>query len=232
MSKLHQSVLLSGGMDSVAALHWAKKNSRSCRAIGFAYGQPNRDNELTIAGHICAGLGVPFAMIALAETLHTGAGLMRGIVDHDQTKPGLTSPAFLPGRNAVFLTVAAAHACSWFKVGTIDLVVGATRDDQDGFPDCTQRFFDLMSTTIKHGYEREIRIHAPWVAMPKSEVCITASDAARYDITRSWSCYRSDGPCGKCSPCVLRSHAFRAAGLVDTSAPATMFGGDPGRSAR
>lgn len=227
---LHQScVLLSGGMDSTAALHWAKANSRFCRAIGFAYGQQNRDRELTMAGRACEALGVEFTAIALAETLHTGVGIMRGIPAHDPNST-VTSRAFVPGRNAVFCTVAAAHAASWFPVGTIDLVVGACLDDANGFPDCRATFFQYLATAMQHGYDRHVNIHTPFVAMTKAQIVASASPEARRAIAQSWSCYAGGlVPCKACSACVLRKVAFDAEGVVDECAAPAMFGGDPHR---
>lgn len=226
---LHQAcVLLSGGMDSVAALHWARARAHAVRAISFDYGQPNRDNEVTIAGVIAGDLGVPLVRVCTADALATRLGLLRAVPDHDPSALG-TSRAFVPGRNAVFLTVAAAHAAAWWSTGTIDLIVGATADDAAGFPDCRARFFDALAVAIRVGHAREVTIRAPFVAMSKAEMVAAATPAARADIARSWSCYRREGPCGTCTPCVLRRDAFAAAGLADACARPKLFGGDPHR---
>jgi 7-cyano-7-deazaguanine synthase len=227
---LHQAcVLLSGGLDSVAALHWTRPRAQALRAICFDYGQPNRDHEVAIAGRICADLGVPLVRLALADTLATGLGLLAGVTDHEAGRLG-EHPAFLPGRNAVFLTVAAAHAASWWKAGTLDLVVGANADDAAGFPDCRARFFEACAGAIRVGHGREVEIRAPFLGMRKAEIAATAATTeARRDIARSWSCYRKAGPCGACTPCVLRREALATAGIVDTCAPAVMHGGDPAR---
>jgi 7-cyano-7-deazaguanine synthase len=225
----HAVVLLSGGMDSVAALHWAKERAATVRAIGFHYGQPNRDQETTAAQRIAKDLGVPHALIVTADTLHTGQGLLRGVADHDPAAMGV-SRAFVPGRNAVFLSIAAAHAASWHPVGTIDLVIGACADDAVGFPDCRANFFVACERMLCLGYGREFRVRSPFVDRTKGQIVSEASDAARRDIARSWSCYRGDGPCGTCTPCVLRRDAFATNNLIDESRPASMHGGDPHRS--
>lgn len=227
MSTVRQRcVLLSGGMDSVAALHWSIAQGGTVRAICFDYGQPNRDNELYAAQATAARRSVPLAREHLADAVRTGAGLFRGVKDHDDAHQGL-HPAFVPGRNAVFLSIAAAHAATWFPVGTIALVVGANADDARGFPDCGQSFFHTLARALSRGTAREIEIEAPFVGMTKAGIVAQASDAAREDMARSWSCYRGDRvPCGTCSPCVLRAAAFSLVGLADRSAPAIMHGGD------
>jgi 7-cyano-7-deazaguanine synthase len=228
----HACVLLSGGMDSVAALHWARERAQGkVRAVAFDYGQPNRDHELTAGHAICAELGIPYARLALADTLNTGAGLLRSIHDHDPAAMGVHR-AFVPGRNAVFLTVAAAHACTWWVSGRVDLVVGACADDHDGFPDCRENFFAALERAICRGYGRDVRVNAPFVKTSKADILAQASEAARADLARSWSCYRREGPCGTCTPCVLRAGAFAAAGVEDRTARAVMCGGDPVREKR
>lgn len=220
-------VLLSGGMDSTAALHLEDKGG--LRAIGFRYGQPNADHELVAAGLLCERLAISYAITSLADGLGTRLGLLGTIRDHDPLNHGEHS-AFLPGRNAVFLSVAAAHAASWWPTGKIVLVVGACLQDASGFPDCRSEFFAAMSNVLGIGMGREVEIRAPFLAMTKTEILRHASPAARVSISRSWSCYRSDGPCGTCTPCVLRREAFTSAGVIDRTARAKMFGGDPHRT--
>lgn len=227
----HACVLLSGGFDSTAALLWALANRPDVRAIAFAYGQPHRDAELYAAGRAARGLGVRLTTLALADTLLTGAGLLGGVQDHDPSRTGGTNRAFLPGRNAVFLSVAAAHVCAWWPQGTVELVVGFSKEDAAGFPDCRVSFVAAMATVLRHAVSREIRIAAPFIDRAKADVLRSfASDpAALAHLSASWSCYRGVGPCGACSACVQRAAAFTAVGVVDASAPPVMTGGDPAR---
>lgn len=226
MSAIRQRcVLLSGGLDSTAALHRSLAQDGDVRAVCFDYGQPNRDHELFAAEATAKRLGVRCTRLALADTIRTGAGLLRAVTDHDPTAMGVHR-AFVPGRNAVFLSIAAAHAATWWTAGTIALVVGANADDAAGFPDCVARFFVPMARALSHGTAREIIVETPFVDRTKAQIIREATDAARADMTRSWSCYRGDGPCGACSPCVLRAAAFQAAGLADEAVRATMHGGD------
>lgn len=228
----HAVVLLSGGMDSVAALHWAReKQPLTLRAIGFAYGQPNRDHELTAARGFCDAMGVQFEYVAASPAMPKGAGILKdgAPLDHDPEHLGL-SRAFVPGRNAIFLTLAAAFACRWSSAGTIDLVIGANKDDSQGFPDCRPNFMVHINRALSVGYGREFNIRTPFIDRTKRQILAMSSDAAKVDIARSWSCYRSEGPCGVCTPCVLRREAFDSVGLVDECVRVTMGGGDRHRS--
>lgn len=221
-------VLLSGGADSTAALCLAIGRYAEVAAIGFDYGQPNRDHEMTAAQRIAGAVGVPFARIVMADTIATGRGLLGAVRDHDPTATGL-NPAFVPGRNAVFLTAAAAHACSRWPSGNLAVVIGATGEDSAGFPDCRRGFFDVLSLALRYGYAREITIDAPFTKLSKAEVIAQLDESSRDIVATSWSCYRASGPCGACTACMVRAAAFAELGLKDFCAPERLTGGDPER---
>ncbi len=228
----HAVVLLSGGMDSVVCLHWSLRAYGHVRAIGFDYGQPNRDAELTVAQRIAERNDVCSVRVCLADALRAerGRGLMAGVVDHGEGPDGgAEHPAFVPGRNALFLVTAAAHAACWWSYVAIDLVIGANEDDAAGFPDCRPEALDLLAYAISLSCARSFRIVAPFAEKTKREIAGGLSPADIEDVCSSWSCYRGDGPCGRCTPCVLRRDAFAAAGLVDACAPVRLHGGDPAR---
>lgn len=227
-------VLLSGGLDSVAALHHALTRYAEVRAIGFSYGQPHRNAEMTIAYGVAARRHVPFTELALADALSTRAGLLRAVGDHVET--GSLNPAFVPGRNIVFLSLAAAHALAWWTTGGVDLIIGACAEDASGFPDCREDALGKMTMTLREACARDVRVVAPFVNSTKASILMrfAASPFAIDDIQRSWSCYRGDvsGPCNTCTACVARARAFEATGLEDLSTHPMMHGGDPGRDAR
>lgn len=218
-------VLLSGGLDSTAALHWALEGRAEVRAIGFDYGQPSRDHELAAADACCRRRGVAFVRLALADTIATRRGLLGSVPDHASARAA-PHGAFVPGRNAVFLAVAAAHAAAWWP-DAFDLAIGATADDAAGFPDCRAAFFDAMAATLRAALARDVAVVAPWRDVTKVDLVGRAGHAAVIeDIAASWSCYRREGPCGTCTPCVLRRAAFVAHGIVDRCAPARLIGGE------
>jgi 7-cyano-7-deazaguanine synthase len=228
MSANKACVLVSGGMDSIAALHWANTAYPNLIAILFDYGQQNADQELTAAGMAAEKISVPRIRIALADSLPKGRGILHHVEDHDGRDDGV-SPAFVPGRNLVFLTCAAAHASVYWNNGSFDMVIGANTQDARRFPDCRPGAFTKLAETLRHGIGREVSIVAPWIDRTKTQILLSLDAAGRDAASRSWSCYRSTGPCGKCSACVLRSEAFVGAGIDDLCAPVRMTGGDPGR---
>jgi len=223
------AVLLSGGMDSVAALWWARAHYSRVAAILIDYGQANRDQELTAAYQAAEAAGAHYNLrFCIADSLPRGQGILAGVRDHDEKAHGL-SPAFVPGRNLVMLTIAAAHACTLFPNGNIDLVIGACKEDAAGFPDCRESVLAKLAEALRAGNARQLGIVAPWVHRTKAEILGLLHKDALESVSRSWSCYRGDGPCLKCSACVLRARAFEAAGLIDRCAQPVMSGGDPSR---
>ncbi|PIQ21418.1 MAG: 7-cyano-7-deazaguanine synthase QueC, partial [Cytophagales bacterium CG18_big_fil_WC_8_21_14_2_50_42_9] len=99
-------VLFSGGQDSTTCLYWAKKQFNTVEALGFRYGQKH-DVELRQAEIIAAQAQVPFRVLDITGMLQGSA-----LTEHDKA---MAAPhelnenlpaSFVPGRNAVFLTIA------------------------------------------------------------------------------------------------------------------------------
>jgi 7-cyano-7-deazaguanine synthase len=232
---LRACVLLSGGMDSVACLHWAKaQDYDEVRAVGFSYGQAHRDAELVSAGRAAHDAQVLFEVVEIADGLH--GGILGGVVPHDEQNLGINR-AFVPGRNLVFLSLALSRSSQWWPFGAIDLVIGSCKDDAAGFPDCRGSFFSSASETMSAAIDRAVQIVAPWAEKTKArvlrEIELLGPDAL-IAVQQSWSCYRglgaSMGPCGNCTACVMRRRAFLEVGIEDRSTVPRMFGGDPGRA--
>lgn len=222
-------VCLSGGLDSTAALCWARRTGDAVHAILFDYGQPNRDRELACAARVCTALRVPRTSIVLAESLPRASGLLRAVEDHDGKTEG-RSQAFVPGRNAVFAVSAAAHAAARFPAGDLSIVLGCNGDDARRFDDCTPEFMRLLEPLLRAATGRRVHVVTPWGAMPKSKVLGLVHPHDLDLVAESWSCYRGgERPCGSCSACALRAEAFVANGLLDASRADPMTGGDPHR---
>jgi 7-cyano-7-deazaguanine synthase len=223
-------VLLSGGLDSVAALHSVLETGWETAAVSFSYGQPQRDQELAAAQKIAERRGVPWA------SLHLG-NAVRGHVALDAPAPGLASVgvsrANLAARNAIMLSTACAHAARLWPAEPsrhVHLVIGCNVDDARGFPDCRQDFLGPMGRALSAAVAPlfTAHIHAPWAEKTKAEIvawCAARPDAAA-DIADSVSCYAGTA-CGTCDACTLRA---RAGGPRDGTT--SLQGGDPAREAR
>ena len=128
-------VLFSGGQDSTTCLYWAFHHFDRVEAIGFDYGQRHAV-ELRQARLIAEQADVPYTVLDLAGTL-TGSALTEA--DQDVNAAHALAPdlpaSFVPGRNAVFLSLAAAHA---FTRGIHHLVGGMCQTDYSGYPEYPQ----------------------------------------------------------------------------------------------
>jgi queuosine biosynthesis protein QueC len=202
-------VLLSGGLDSVAALLLETKHGADrVEAVFFRYGQPMMEREYGSAKRVCEELGVTLHMRNLEPVFHAfRAGLMASpATGRDETGK---DTAFLPGRNSVLLSVAASMADQLWPQGS-KLVVGFNRGDAEGFPDCRAGFCNLLETSLLAGGS-QVRIRAPWVNVTKPAIVewVRREMPGRLALLeQSWSCYSGTGPCGVCTACVTRAEAF------------------------
>jgi 7-cyano-7-deazaguanine synthase len=220
MSSLQEKalVLLSGGQDSTTCLHWAvrKFGRGSVAAVSFDYGQRHRI-ELECAADIAADARVNYTSLpidtfaALGGDALTDAGIE--VADEVDAESGLPN-TFVPGRNLVFLTFAAAYA--WQRdIG--NLVTGVAQTDYSGYPDCRQETLDSLQQTLRLGMESDVIIHAPLMHLSKKETVELAAELGALDaMALTHTCYNgSRPPCGKCPACMLRAKGFAEAGIED-----------------
>lgn len=201
-------ILLSGGMDSVAALRWCidgegSRYYRPVLAVGFDYDQPHRQRELTAAAGAADRAGVPFETLIVPPL---SGGIMSGNVAGEVDG---RARAFVPGRNAIFVAMAAARAAA---IGATAVMIGSNRDDR-AFPDCTPEFIRDFGRALKVA-GLDVHLVAPWSTYTKAGIATWARERpeAWTEVLRSWSCYLGgDVPCGECGACVLRREALDAA---------------------
>jgi 7-cyano-7-deazaguanine synthase len=177
-------VLFSGGQDSTTCLYWAKRHFGRVEALGFRYGQKH-EVELRQAALIADKAGVPFRVMDLNGLLHGSA-----LLEHDkdvsaQHELNENLPAsFVPGRNAVFLTVACSYA---YTRNITDLVGGMCQTDYSGYPDCRRVFVDSLQTTMSLALSTDLRIHTPLMYLTKAETWKLAYDLGVLDVVRDLS---------------------------------------------
>lgn len=211
-------VLLSGGQDSTTCLHWAIREfgRDSVSAVAFDYGQRHR-TELECAAAIAANAGIKFTLLpidtfaALGGDALTEAGIE--VANEVDTESGLPN-TFVPGRNVVFLTFAAAYA--WQKdIG--NLVTGVAQTDYSGYPDCRQETLASLQQTLRLGMESDVIIHTPLMHLSKKETVELAVELGALDaMALTHTCYNgARPPCGECSACLLRAKGFAEAGIED-----------------
>ena len=207
-------VVLSGGQDSTTCLFWAKKKFLEVETITFDYGQRHKI-ELEAAKKISEIAKVKNRVISINTFGELGGNALTGEEEVEATSgDGELPNTFVPGRNLVFLTFAAAYA---HQRGIQHIVTGVCQTDYSGYPDCRQNTIDALQVAINLGMESQVKIHTPLMWMTKAETVHLADEVEALDAM-AWShtCYNgSTPPCEKCPACELRKKGFDDAGIKD-----------------
>ena len=211
-------VVLSGGQDSTTCLYWAldKFGSDTVEAITFDYGQRHRV-ELGCAARVAEFAGVSHMVMPIDTFAALGGNALTdqniGVQKDAVIETDLPN-TFVPGRNIVFLTFAAAYA--WQR-NIEHLVTGVAQTDYSGYPDCRQETIEALQLTIRLGMASNVVIHTPLMSLSKKETVLLARDLGALEaMALTHTCY--DGrrpPCGECPACVLRARGFDEAGIED-----------------
>ena len=149
-------VLFSGGLDSTTCLYWALAQGYECEALTVSYGQKH-EREVQAARIIAERLGVKQHFVRLDFPWLSSSSL----VDKEQEIPdfsleeitsGQIPSTYVPGRNLVFLSVAASLMDA---VQADAIVAGPNAIDFSGYPDCTPMFFQAAAEAINRGTSDE-----------------------------------------------------------------------------
>jgi 7-cyano-7-deazaguanine synthase len=205
-------VLHSGGLDSSVALLLAAQAGRPVLSLGFDYAQLH-SVELLYAAALCGKHGIPRRVIRVEWDKPAGLGVPR----HRSLEEMSATPssAFLPARNAVFLTLAAAQAAG---VGATELWLGVNALDYSGYPDCRPKFLAAFEVMLAAAVPAPPRVVAPLVSKTKPQIAELAHTLG-IGPGETWSCYDPQltpagiQPCAVCDACKLHAHAWQHHGL-------------------
>ena len=206
-------VLLSGGQDSATCLAVAAQYHQSIHCVCFDYGQRHKI-EMASSHKLAQLAGASFQIIDLTFM----AGLSDSAMIHAnqpiKQDEGELPSTFVPGRNALFLTVAAMVA---HQVNAKEIYTGVCQTDYSGYPDCREDFIHSQMTTINLAMETNIAIKTPLMHLTKAQTVLLMKDLGQlawYQHTHT--CYEGTQPaCGKCPACKLRLKGFDQAGISD-----------------
>lgn len=208
-------VLLSGGMDSTAALYWARQEHEVAGAVSFDYGSKHNAREITHARWHCEKLGVPHEVVALpfvnelftSDLLQSGGEVPEGhYADANMRR------TVVPFRNGIMLAIACGLAESR---GARALVIAAHAGDHAIYPDCREDFMRAMGAAMKAGTYEQVELLRPFIHLDKTAIARLGHDLG-VDFGMTWSCYKGgELHCGRCGTCVERRESFLNAGLVD-----------------
>jgi 7-cyano-7-deazaguanine synthase len=227
-------ILLSGGLDSATVLALASEQGFACHCLSLDYGQRHKA-ELHAAHRVAIALGAVAHRVLKLDLGQLGGSALTDAsiaVPTAGVRPGIPA-TYVPARNTIMLSLALA----WAEVlGAQDIFVGVNAVDYSGYPDCRpefiQAFEKLANLATKVAVEgKAMRVHAPLIAMSKSEI-ITTGIRLGLDFSLTVSCYQADElgrACGICDACRLRKDGFAEANLTD---PTRYIGGNSGMPSR
>lgn len=221
-------VLFSGGQDSTTCLAWALDRFSHVETVGFDYGQRHRI-ELDCRARVRKRIAAQFPRWAprLGPDHLLQVDVLGRISDTALTSDaeialqadGLPN-TFVPGRNLLFLTLAAALG---YRRGIPVLVGGMCETDYSGYPDCRDSTMRAMQQALALGIDRPFVIETPLMWLDKAatwELAQRLGGDALTDIIRedTHTCYRGERGemhawghgCGSCPACELRARGYAA----------------------
>lgn len=219
-------VLFSGGQDSATCLAWALSRFSHVETLGFDYGQRHRV-ELDVRPRVLSGfsniadwrhkLGQDHVLDLAVLGQVSQTALTQNVAIAMQAN-GLPN-TFVPGRNILFMTFAAALA---YRRGIKHLVTGVCETDYSGYPDCRDDTMKAVQVALNLGMENRFVIHTPLMWIDKAqtwELAESLAGKALVELIReeTHSCYNGDRShhhewgygCGTCPACELRAQGWQ-----------------------
>jgi len=226
MNKDGALVLFSGGQDSTTCLAWALARFERVETVGFDYGQRHR-SEMEVRPRLLAAIREGFPdwapklgedhVLSLDVLKQIGGSALTDALKIEMGRDGLPT-TFVPGRNVMFLTVAAALG---YRRGIADLVGGMCETDFSGYPDCRDKTVTATAEALTLALARRVTIHTPLMWIDKAATWSLAEElggSALIGLIReeTVSCYEGDRAhrhdwgygCGVCPACDLRAKGY------------------------
>jgi len=220
-------VLFSGGQDSTTCLAWALERFASVETVGFVYGQRHVaeiEARTRVLNALRGGFGAwrdrlgEDHVLSLDVLSQIGGSALTDDVAIAMRADGLPT-TFVPGRNLMFLTAAAALGS---RRGIHDLVGGMCETDYSGYPDCRLDTIEAMQRALTLGFAEEFIIHTPLMHIDKAETWRLAERLGgealvALIVEETVTCYEGDHThrhawgygCGVCPACSLRASGYR-----------------------
>jgi len=227
-SKDSALVLFSAGQDSSTCLAWALDRFDSVETVGFDYGQRHKvelECRDGVRSQLCElfpkwrnklGRDHTINLDALGEVSETALTREAEIKLGEDGLP----TTFVPGRNLIFLTFAAAIA---FRRGHRHLIGGMCETDFSGYPDCRDDTLKAMQVSLNLGMNSRFILHTPLMWLNKGQTWTLAHTIGGDDLVdvireKTHTCYLGNREiqhewgygCGGCFACELRKQGYEA----------------------
>ena len=219
-------VLFSGGQDSTTCLVWALDRFDRVETVGFDYGQRHAA-ELTARPLILEKLRAAFPqwdqrlgadhLLPLDTLKAIGGSALTENVKIEMGRDGLPT-TFVPGRNVMFLTAAAALG---YRRDIWDLVGGMCETDFSGYPDCRDETVQATAKALSLALARDVKVHTPLMWIDKAATWKLAQELGggtllEMIVEETVTCYEGDRShrhdwgfgCGLCPACALRAAGY------------------------
>lgn len=182
--------LSSGGIDSTVMMHLLKEKGHDLIPLFIDYGQLAVDKEWESCQKVCNKLELDVNRLDVSGI---GKLIPSGITD---SKLDIERDAFLPNRNLMFLTMAAAYG---FQRDAFVISIGLLSSHI--FPDQTKEFIEKAKTAISESLNADIRIMLPLIDLDKYDV-LRLGIKHNSPLDLAYFCHAGlDEPCGKCISC-------------------------------
>lgn len=212
-------VVLSGGMDSAVTLRLAikKYSKENVKAIIFKYGQ-RQEIEVAYAMRVCEKFGVEYKLCDVSAIADIAQGFSAN-TDKTMQMPGAAvkgqrATTYVPNRNMVLLSLAAAYA---EVKGCDGIFFGSQASDTSH--DNNIVFMDKMNAVFAQNQKFPIQVYAPLHYRTKADEIsmIIEMDGSIEFFRDTMTCYNPNEifSCGKCSACLGRLSAFEQVGYLD-----------------
>jgi 7-cyano-7-deazaguanine synthase len=221
-------VLFSGGQDSTTCLAWALDRYAHVETIGFDYGQRHVvELECRLAVRAQLQAKFPAWHAKLGDDHLLDLSLLGQISDTALTESrkiemqanGLPN-TFVPGRNLLFFTFAAAIA---YRRGLNVLVGGMCETDFSGYPDCRDDTIKALQVAINLGMDARLTLETPLMWLDKAQTWSLSAQLGgealnELIVEHTHTCYQGDRKhrylwgygCGHCPACALRARGYKA----------------------
>lgn len=218
-------ILLSGGLDSTVTAAVAGHEGFALYLLTIAYRQRHAI-EIEQARQVAAALRARSHTVVDVDLRALGGSALTGDLPVPKDRPEQERTqgipvTYVPARNLIFLSLAAAHA---EVVGASAIYFGANVLDYSGYPDCRPEFIRAFEETVAVGTKRGVEgsrlaVRAPLLTLSKAEI-IQLGMKLQAPLHLTHSCYDPIGSlaCGRCDSCVIRRQGFAKAGVEDPTA--------------
>ncbi len=219
-------LIFSGGQDSATCLAFALEHFSCVHTLGFAYGQrhavemacrePLRTHIAAMRNSWQKKLGSD-TVLPTDFFQHMESTALTDNLPIESTSSGLPT-TFVPGRNMLFLTMAAAFA---YGQGIRHIVMGVCETDSSGYPDCRDDTIKAMQVALNRGLDAKLVLHTPLMWLNKCQTWQLAQNLGGKELVdiiveHSHTCYTGERNtlhpwgygCEQCPACLLRKAGF------------------------